>query len=238
MLVANTVDRCTRTLPRPSVVPIVFVVDDDPSVRGSLETLIRLEGWQCETFACPETFLSRPREGAPSCLVLDATLPSLGGLEVQRRVAAARPGMPIIFLSDRGDVETTVQAMKAGAAEFLLKPLGEATLMSALRQAIARSAATLEREAELQALKDRYAELSKREREVMALVVSGRLNKQVGGDLGISEITVKAHRGRVMGKMNARSFVDLVHMAVRLGVTSATWSDRSPIGASPRALPN
>jgi FixJ family two-component response regulator len=236
MLVANAVDGCPRIPTRPSITPIVYVVDDDSSVRESLETLIRLEGWQPETFASAEEFLSQPTESVPSCLVLDATLPSLGGLEVQRRVAAQRPDMPIIFVSDYGDIAMTVQAMKAGAAEVLLKPLGEDALMSALRQSIARSAAALDQEAGLQALKDRYAGLSKREQEVMALVVSGRPNKLIGGDLGISEITVKAHRGRVMDKMKARSFVDLMHMAARLGVTSATWGEGFRLEASPRAL--
>ncbi|HUA57014.1 MAG TPA: response regulator [Candidatus Sulfotelmatobacter sp.] len=238
MLVASAVNRSASILPRSSAVPIVFVIDDDASVRESLETLIRLEGWQPETFASAEQFLSRPWPLGPSCLVLDATLPSFGGLEVQRRVAAERLDMPIIFIADHGDIAMTVQAMKAGAAEFLLKPVDENALVTALRQSIAQSAAALEREAELQALRDRYAGLSSREREVMALIASGRLNKQAGSDLGISEITVKAHRGRVMAKMRARSFVDLVHMAVRLGVTSAAWQDQSHLAVPSRTLPH
>jgi FixJ family two-component response regulator len=226
MIVANAADRSARISPYSPVIPRVFVVDDDVAVRKSLETLIRHEGWQPETFASPEDFLSRPRVAIPSCLVLDTTLPGFSCLEVQRRVAVERTEMPIIFIADHGDVATTVQAMKAGAAEFLLKPLDGGALVSALSWCIARSAAALGREAELQVLKERYAGLSGRERQVMALVVSGRLNKQIAGQLGISEITVKAHRGRVMHKMKAGSLVDLVHMAeyLRLG-TSALVRD-------------
>jgi FixJ family two-component response regulator len=222
MIVTSAVDRFTRVSLKSPVMPIVFVVDDDDSVRESLEPLIRVEGWQPETFASAEAFLSRPRWLGPACLVLDAMMPSLSGLEIQRRVAAERPDMPIIFITDHGDVAMTVQAMKAGAVEFLMKPLDEDVLLSALRQALARSAAALDHATELRDLRDRYAGLSNREREVMDLVVSGRLNKQAGGDLGISEITVKAHRGRVMRKMRARSFVDLVRMAMRLHGTDTS----------------
>src|SRR5712671_4580730 len=202
-------------------IPTVFVVDDDISVRESLELLIRCAGWQPETFASAHEFLARPRVRAPSCLVLDVTLPGLNGLDLQKRVAAERTDMPIIFITGHGDVPMTVQAMKAGAVEFLTKPFSDDVLLEAIRHAIARSHAALGREAEIQALRARYASLTSREREVMTLVVAGRLNKQVGGELGISEITVKAHRGKVMQKMNANSLPDLVKMAAKLRLTSA-----------------
>ncbi len=196
--------------------PTVFIVDDDISVRESLEALVHCAGWQPETFACAQAFLARPRVLAPSCLVLDISLPDLSGLELQKRIGADRIGMPIIFITGYGDVATTVEAMKAGALEFLTKPLGEDVLLSAVRNAIERSHTALEQEEAIRTLRDRHASLSRREREVMALVVSGLLNKQVGGELGISEITVKAHRGRVMRKMKADSLADLVNMAARL----------------------
>jgi FixJ family two-component response regulator len=196
--------------------PIVFVVDDDVSVRESLELLICSEGWQPETFASAQEFLNRPRTLVPSCLVLDIALPGLNGLDLQKRVAIERTDMPIIFITGYGDVPKTVQAMKAGAVEFLTKPFGDDVLLTAIRHAIERSRTTLAHEAEIKALRDRHASLSRREREVMALVVSGLLNKQVGGELGISEITVKAHRGQVMRKMKADSLADLVTMAARL----------------------
>ncbi len=198
--------------------PIVFVVDDDISVRESLELLIRHEGWVPETFATAEAFLARPQVPVPSCLVLDVTLPDLNGLDLQKRIAADRVEMPIIFITGYGDVPMTVRAMKAGAVEFLTKPFGDEVLLAAIRGAIARSAVALREEAEMRALRDRHASLSPREREVMALVVSGLLNKQVGGELGISEITVKAHRGRMMQKMQASSLADLVGMAAKLRV--------------------
>jgi len=201
--------------------PIVFVVDDDVSVRESLELLIRCGGWQPETFASAQAFLSRPRVLAPSCLVLDVGLPDLNGLDLQKRIASDRMDMPIIFITGYGDVPTTVQAMKAGAVEFLTKPFGDDVLLSAIRNAIERSHVALGHEADLRVLRDAYASLTPREREVMALVVSGLLNKQVGGELGISEITVKAHRGQVMRKMKADSLPDLVTMAARLGQASA-----------------
>src|SRR3981081_1573277 len=201
--------------------PIVFVVDDDISVRESLESLIRCAGWQPETFASAQEFLSRPRALAPSCLVLDVTLPDLNGLDLQKRVAVDRMDMPIIFITGYGDVPMTVQAMKAGAVEFLTKPFGDDVLVSAIRHAIELSHTALRREAGIRALRDRHASLSRREREVMALVVSGLLNKQVGFELGISEITVKAPRGKVMRKMEAHSLADLVTMAARLRLAPA-----------------
>jgi FixJ family two-component response regulator len=205
----------------PHAAPIVFVVDDDVSVRESLELLIRCEGWQPETFASAQEFLARPRVLAPSCIILDVSLPGLNGLELQKRIGVDRIEMPIIFITGHGDVPMTVQAMKAGAVEFLTKPFSEDALLNAIRDALARSRTALVQEAEMRAVRDCYASLTSREREVMALVVSGLLNKQVGAELGISEITVKAHRGRMMQKMKADSLADLVNMAARLGLARA-----------------
>ena len=199
--------------------PVVFVVDDDISVRESLELLIRVAGWQPQLFDSAQAFLALPRVLAPSCLVLDFSMPGLNGLELQKRIAGERPDMPIIFLTGYGDVPMTVQAMKAGAVEFLTKPFSDETLLNAIRIAITRSSHVLAREAELHALRSCYASLTSREREVMSLVVSGRLNKQVGDELGISEITVKAHRGKLMRKMNAESLPHLVKMASKLRLT-------------------
>jgi FixJ family two-component response regulator len=196
--------------------PIVFVVDDDISVRESLESLILFAGWQPQTFASAQEFLSSPRVFVPSCLVLDVTLPDLNGLDLQKRIATDRFDLPIIFITGHGDVPTTVRAMKAGAVEFLTKPYGDKVLLSAIQQAIECSHAALHREAGMQSIRDSYASLSRRERQVMALVVRGLLNKHVGVELGISEITVKAHRGKVMRKMKADSLPDLVNMAARL----------------------
>jgi FixJ family two-component response regulator len=196
--------------------PIVFVVDDDVSVRESLELLIENEGWRPKTFASAQEFLGSPRAAVTSCLLLDISLPGLNGLELQKRVAVERTDMPIIFITGYGDVPKTVQAMKAGAVEFLTKPFNEEVLLTAIRQALERSRLALVQGAEMQELRNRYASLTPREREVMALVVSGLLNKQVGAELGISEITVKAHRGQVMQKMKANSVADLVKMAGRL----------------------
>jgi FixJ family two-component response regulator len=201
--------------------PIVFIVDDDISVRESLELLIRSEGWQPEMFPSAQDFLARPPALVPSCLVLDVSLPGLNGLELQKRVAVERTDMPIIFITGYGDVPMTVRAMKAGAVEFLTKPFADDVLLSAVRNAIERSQTALGHEAELRALRDDYASLTRREQEVMALVVSGLLNKQVGGELGISEITVKAHRGNVMQKMKADSLADLVKMGARLRLAPA-----------------
>jgi FixJ family two-component response regulator len=197
--------------------PIVFVVDDDISVRESLELLLRCEGWQPETFASAQEFLVRPRPVVPSCLVLDVSLPGLSGLDLQTRLALERTDMPIMFITGHGDVATSVQAMKAGAVEFLTKPFKDNVLLEAIRGSLERSRLALAREMEMRTLRNCYAALTRRERQVMALIVSGLLNKQVGGELGISEITVKAHRGRVMQKMQAKSFADLVKAATRLG---------------------
>src|SRR3989449_4926496 len=212
----------------PDATPVVFVVDDDVSVRESLELLIRCAGWQPETFASAQEFLARPRVRAPSCLVLDVSLPGLNGLDLQKRIAAERTDMPIIFITGYGDVSMTVQAMKAGATEFLTKPFRDDTLVSAIRNAIERSRTALSHEAEIRVLRESYASLSRREREVMALVVSGRLNKQVGGELGIREITVKAHRGTMMRKMDAASLAGLVNMAARLHAAWDAGKARAP----------
>ena len=198
------------------ITPIVFVVDDDVSVRESLELLIRCQGWRPETFSSAQEFLDYPQALVPSCLVLDVSLPGLNGLDLQKHVAGERTDMPIIFITGHGDVPMTVQAMKAGAVEFLTKPFNDDVLLAAIRAALERSRVALSLETEMRVLRDRYASLSQRERQVMALVVSGLLNKQVGGELGISEITVKAHRGKVMQKMKADSLADLVKMATRL----------------------
>lgn len=200
--------------------PIVFVVDPDVSVRESLDALIGRNGWEPMTFASAREFLAHPRVLAPSCMVLDVALPGLSGLDLQKLVAD-RTDMPIIFLTGHGDVALTVQAMKAGAVEFLTKPFRPEVLVGAIREALERSRGAMTREAAMRSLRDSYASLSRREREVMALVVSGLLNKQVAGELGISEITVKAHRGRMMRKMRAKSLPELVNMADRLGLATA-----------------
>jgi FixJ family two-component response regulator len=212
--------RSIEVLTMPDVPSIVFVVDDDVSVRESLELLIQSAGWQPETFASAQDFLCRPRLTHPCCLVLDVTLPGLNGLELQQQLAD-RAEMPIIFITGYGDVPMSVRAMKAGAVEFLTKPFKDDVLLNAIRGAIERSRAALRLDAEMRALRNCHESLTPREREVMALVVSGLLNKQVGGELGISEITVKAHRGQVMRKMKAESLPDLVTMAARLGLRPA-----------------
>jgi FixJ family two-component response regulator len=205
----------SRPFTVPDTTPIVFVVDDDVSVRESLELLIRYAGWRAETFDSAEEFLAHPRAIAPSCLVLDVSLPDLTGLELQERIAD-RIDMPIIFITGCGDVPMTVQAMKGGAVEFLTKPVREEVLLNAIQHAIERSRSSLDREARSNRLRGCYATLTRREREVMALLVLGLLNKQVAGELGISEITVKQHRGKVMEKMKAGSFAALVNMGVEL----------------------
>ena len=210
----------TTAIPAPET-PIVFVVDDDISVRESLELLIKFAGWQPETFASAEEFLARPRSLTPSCLVLDVSLPELNGLELQKLIAGDRLDMPIIFITGHGDVPMTVQAMKAGAVEFLMKPFDDEVLLTAIRHAIKRSATLLDDQAEIQMLRASYESLTPREQEIMRLVVAGMLNKQIGLKLGISEITVKAHRGKVMQKMKADSLAGLVKIAVRLGLAPA-----------------
>lgn len=217
---AASPSRFTEIVTMTDVRSMVFVVDDDVSVRESLELMIRAAGWQSETFTSAQEFLSRPRPTVPCCLVLDVRLPGLSGLELQQQLAE-RTDMPIIFITGHGDVPMTVQAMKAGAVEFLTKPFKDDVLLDAIRSAISRSQDALRQNSQTRALRDCYDSLTPRERQVMELVVSGLLNKQVGGELGISEITVKAHRGQVMRKMKADSLPDLVTMAARLGLRSA-----------------
>ena len=207
--------------------PIVFVVDDDISVRESLEALIRFEGLEVQTFSSAQEFLEHPRTSSPSCMVLDISLPGLNGLELQKRVSSEHRDMPIIFITGHGDIPMTVQAMKAGAVEFLTKPFADHVLLNAIRNAVGRSRAVLAREEELRSLKERHAQLSPREREVMALVVVGFMNKQIAGELGISEITVKAHRGCMMRKMNANSLAELVNMSARLRLPQSTAAKTS-----------
>jgi FixJ family two-component response regulator len=201
--------------------PIVFVVDDDISVRESLELLIKFAGWQPAMFSSAAEFLAHPRTATPSCLVLDVSLPEINGLELQKLIGSERTDMPIIFLTGHGDVPMTVQAMKAGAVEFLTKPFDDEVLLSAIRHAIKRSMAVMNDQAEVTALRSSYESLTPREQEVLRLVVTGMLNKQIGLTLGISEITVKAHRGKMMQKMRAESLADLVKTAVRLGLAPA-----------------
>ena len=204
-----------------AVKPLVFVVDDDISLRDSLGFLIANAGWRPRLFASAMEFLASPRATSPSCLILDVGLPDLDGLEVQQRIASERADMPIIFITARVDIPMTVRAIKAGAVDFLSKPFTPAVLLRAIEGALERSRTRLQEEANLQSLRDRYQALSRREREVMAHVVLGQLNKQVSGELGISEITVKQHRGRMMRKMRARSLPELVTIASRLGLETA-----------------
>lgn len=218
---ARTLGDGVMSSPMSTGKPIVFIVDDDVSVRESLELLIGCQGWQPETFVSAQEFLDRPRALVPNCLVLDVSLPGLTGLELQKRVAVERTDMPIIFITGYGDVPKTVQAMKAGAVEFLTKPLNDEVLLSTVRQALERSRRAIAYDTEMQELRNRYASLTPREQQVMGLVVSGLLNKQVGGELGISEITVKAHRGKVMQKMSADSLPALVEMAAKLRLARA-----------------
>jgi FixJ family two-component response regulator len=215
-------DPVSRLPPKPAATPIVFVVDDDISVRESVELLIRNEGWQPMLFESARDFLARTPTSAPSCLILDVNLPDLSGLDLQQRITGESAAMPIIFITGYGDIPTSVQAMKAGAAEFLTKPFDAGVLIEAIRGALRRSRKTLEKGLERSQLQKRFESLSKRERQVMTLVVRGLMNKQVGSTLDISETTVKAHRGRVMEKMQAATFVDLVDMAAELGIRTST----------------
>jgi FixJ family two-component response regulator len=220
--------------------PVVFVVDDDDLVRESLELLIQGAGWRTETFTCAQEFLARAKTYGPSCLILDISLPDVSGLDVQERVTADRPDMPIIFITGYADVSMSVRAMKAGAIEFLMKPFNDEVVLSAIRHAIVRSGLVMARQAEIQVLRDRYASLSSRQREVMALVVEGCLNKQISGELDISEITVKAHRGKMMRKMKARSLGDLINQVGKLRSASALQAPsvrRPEYPVSARSLP-
>jgi FixJ family two-component response regulator len=218
MHLMDTTNRPARLLAMPPTKPTVVVVDDDISVRQSLELLIRDEGWQPALFESAQEFLAQLPSVVPSCLILDVNLPDLSGLDIQRRISDEKSSTPIIFITGYGDIPTSVRAMKAGAAEFLTKPFNDEILIAAIHDAVRRSQANLKQEGAQRQLQERFALLSKREREVMNLVVTGLMNKQVAFELGISEITVKAHRGRVMEKMRATTFVDLVNMAGRLGI--------------------
>ena len=200
---------------------IILVVDDDVSVREALEGLIGSAGWSVETFASAQEFLARPPADTPGCLVLDVRLPGLSGLDLQKRMAEINLEIPIIFITGQGDVPTSVQAMKAGALEFLTKPLADRDLLDAIQQAVRRDRAARQRQAKIRELHGRYQSLTRREREVMERVVAGLLNKQIAAELGISEVTVKAHRGQVMRKMRADSLADLVTMAETLGIRRA-----------------
>ena len=222
MILAGTLGHEVGSSPMATAKPIVFVVDDDVWIRESLQTLLQDEGWQPETFASAQEFLDRPRPLTPNCLVLDVSLPGLDGLELQKRIAAERTDMPIIFITGHGDIPMSVGAMKAGAIEFLTKPFSDEVLLTAIRQALERSRLALTQQATKQELRDRYASLTPREQDVMRLVVSGLLNKQVADELGITESTVKAHRGQVMQKMKANSLADLVKMTARLDQPVAT----------------
>jgi FixJ family two-component response regulator len=217
-----------RIAPDEAATPMVFVVNEDILVRESLAGLIRGSGWRAEAFGSAQAFLASPRASGPSCLILDVALPDLGGLDLQKRMVADRPEMPIIFASGYGDVLISVQAMKAGALEFLIRPFGDEVLVAAVSQALERSRRALERDAHTKVLRDRFASLTRRERDVMSLVVVGLLNKQVAGELGISEITVKAHRGQVMRKVKADSLAALVTMAARLEPETTPWAAYPP----------
>lgn len=206
---------------------VVAIVDDDLSVRRSLQRLIRSAGWNAESFASAQEFLARPGPGTPSCLVLDLRLPGLSGLDLQKRMAEIGLEIPIVFLTGHGDIPTSVQAMKAGAVEFLTKPFDEEDLFQAIQEAIERDRRTRQQRAEKRELKNRYASLTSREQEIMEQVISGKLNKQIAAELRITEFTVKFHRGHIMRKMQADSLADLVRMAGTLGMGSDKGSTQS-----------
>jgi FixJ family two-component response regulator len=220
MRLIDTTDRLSRSLAVPPTIPTVVVVDDDISIRESLELLIQNEGWQPALFESAQEFLAQLPTVVPSCLILDVNLPDLSGLDIQQRISDKKSSTPIIFITGYGDIPTSVRAMKAGAAEFLTKPLDDEIMIGAIREAVLRSQANLQQEGAQRQLQERFALLTRREREVMNLVVKGLMNKQVGFELEISEITVKAHRGKVMEKMHATTFVDLVNMAGKLGIST------------------
>jgi FixJ family two-component response regulator len=220
MRLIDTTDRLSRSLAMPPTLPTVVVVDDDISIRESLELLIQNEGWQPALFESAQEFLAQLPTVVPSCLILDVNLPDLSGLDIQQRISDKKSSTPIIFITGYGDIPTSVRAMKAGAAEFLTKPLDDEIMIGAIREAVLRSQANLQQEGAQRQLQERFALLTRREREVMNLVVKGLMNKQVGFELEISEITVKAHRGKVMEKMQATTFVDLVNMAGKLGIST------------------
>jgi FixJ family two-component response regulator len=220
MRLIDTTDRLSRSLAMPPTIPTVVVVDDDISIRESLELLIQNEGWQPALFESAQEFLAQLPTVVPSCLILDVNLPDLSGLDIQQRISDKKSSTPIIFITGYGDIPTSVRAMKAGAAEFLTKPLDDEIMIGAIREAVLRSQANLQQEGAQRQLQERFALLTRREREVMNLVVKGLMNKQVGFELEISEITVKAHRGKVMEKMQATTFVDLVNMAGKLGIST------------------
>ena len=209
-----------------TVTPVVFVVHDGASVRESLASLIRSAGWHPTLLSSAREFLALPRTHAPCCLLLDVDLPDLSGLDLQQRVSD-RTDMPVIFIADRGDISTTVKAMKAGAVEFLTKPFCNDVMRSAMRDAIERSRAAQRCEAGMSVLRQRYAALTRREHEVLELVLSGWLNKQIAAKLGISEITVKVHRGTMMRKMCADSFLALLMTAMRLRLIPVTKNESS-----------
>ncbi|WP_158932489.1 response regulator transcription factor [Acidisphaera sp. S103] len=216
MYSGNVTNPGTGSPPTSKSTPVVFIVEDDELMRESINSLIRSVGWKAKTFGSALDFLSYPRAVGPNCLVLDINLPESSGLDLQKRVAGERTEMPIIFVTGSGDVPTAVRAMKAGAIEFLIKPFRDDVLLEAIQQAIVSSRATIDAAAEMSDLQGRFVSLNAREREVMTLVITGLLNKQVAGELGLSEITIKTYRGRAMKKMKARSFAELVNMAASL----------------------
>ena len=200
----------------------IYLVDDDAAVRNALARMLREEGWPVETFDSAEAFLQRADGSVQGCLVLDVSMPGLGGLALQSRLAESGPSLPIVFLTGHGDIPMTVQAVKAGAADFLTKPVRAQALLAAVRAAIKQEAPARRARAELAAIEQRYATLTAREREVLAALVRGRLNKQIAGDLGIVEQTVKFHRARIMERMHARTAAELMHLAARLGIETGT----------------